>query len=72
MIINVRYECKDSNKHNRKYPEGMLFFPFCPLSRKEKGTNTQRPLRLERLPLPAGGVGGELITIGISYSYNFL
>jgi hypothetical protein len=26
--------------NERKYPEGMLFFPFCPLSRKEKEIET--------------------------------
>jgi hypothetical protein len=33
----------------------MLFFPFCPLSKKEKEIETQRSLRLER----AQRVGGE-------------
>jgi hypothetical protein len=33
----------------------MLFFPFCPLSRKEKEIETQRSLRLER----AMRVGGK-------------
>jgi hypothetical protein len=33
----------------------MLFFPFCPLSRKEKEIETQRPLRLEG----AQRVGGK-------------
>jgi hypothetical protein len=31
-----------------KFHEVMLFFPFCPLSRKEKEIKTQRSLRLER------------------------
>jgi len=31
---------------NYTTPEGMLFFPFCPLSRKEKEIETQRPLLL--------------------------
>jgi hypothetical protein len=30
----------------RKYYNGILFFPFCPLSRKEKEMETQRSLRL--------------------------
>jgi hypothetical protein len=42
---------------SKKIPKGLLYFPFCPLSRKEK--ETQRPLRLKRLPLHAGGVGGK-------------
>ncbi len=36
------------NNEKRKIPEELLFFPFCPLSRKEKEIETQRPLRLER------------------------
>ena len=31
-------------------PEGMQFFLFCPLSRKEKVISSLRPLRLERSP----------------------
>jgi hypothetical protein len=31
---------------NFKSPAGMLFFPLCPLSRKEKIKKSQRPLRL--------------------------
>jgi hypothetical protein len=32
----------------------MLFFPFCPLSRKEKGIETRRSLRLEQVQRVGG------------------
>ena len=40
--------CIDLVRKNMRYcnytaPEGMLIFPFCPLSRKEKEIGTQRP-----------------------------
>jgi hypothetical protein len=37
---------KNMRHCNHTAREGMLFFPFCPLSSKEKEIGTQRPQRL--------------------------
>jgi hypothetical protein len=45
--ITVAWEFKTYNEFT-PLPKGSWFFPFCPLSRKEKEKKSLRPLRLER------------------------
>ena len=62
LAKNIQYS-------NPTSPEGMLFFPFCRLSRNGKEMETQRSLRLERVPHSVGRVGGETTDPEIAVRY---